>query len=77
MTTAPSSPRRRVLRAPRADAQDVRRQRKIATRRARLDSEQHTLARWMTKLKRAFHAVEKQQRTITRLEREIAQLEAE
>jgi hypothetical protein len=77
MTIASSTPRRRVLRASRTDAQDGRRQRKLATRRARLDSEQQTLARWMTKLKRAFHAVEKQQRTITRLEREIAQLEVE
>ncbi len=37
--------------------------------------EQALLARWMGRLKRAFHAVEKSQAQVARLEREIARLE--
>ena len=43
--------------------------------RARLDEEQQGLARWMSKLKRAFHSFEKHQLRVSRLEREIRQLE--
>ena len=43
--------------------------------RARLDEEQQGLARWMAKLKRAFHSFEKHQLRTARLERQIRQLE--
>ena len=43
--------------------------------RARLDEEQQGLARWMAKLKRAFHSFEKHQLRAARLERQIRQLE--
>ena len=72
MTT---TPRRRVLRSPQTMTEDTARQRKIATRRTRLQSEQQVLSRWMSRLRRSFHAVEKQQLKISRLEREIARLE--
>jgi len=68
------TPRRRILRPPQPDG-DPRRQQKLARRREKLRKEQQNRARWMTRLKRAFHAVEKHQRTVARLEREIGQLE--
>jgi hypothetical protein len=34
-----------------------------------------TLARWMTRLKRTFHAVERSQRNVARIERLLARLE--
>ena len=34
-------------------------------------------SRWMSRLKRAFHAMEKLQTKIARLERQVEQLEAE
>ena len=43
--------------------------------RARLDEEQQGLARWMAKLRRAFHSFEKHQLRTARLERQIRQLE--
>ena len=60
-----STVRRRVLRPHRAATIiDPRRQRLIEKRRAQLDRERSMLTRWMSRLRRAFHAVEKQQRRI-------------
>lgn len=72
-----TTPRRVVLRPlrPAVDNDRQRRQGVIVRRRARLQKEQQALARWMTRLKRAFHAVEKQQRRVTALERAIARLD--
>lgn len=68
--------RRRVVRQPSAaPAIDPRRQQQIADRRAKIEKERTSLARWMTRLKRAFHAVEKQQRRIAGLERQLRRLE--
>lgn len=72
MTT---TPRRRVLRTAPTATDDTARLRKLGTRRIRLQAEQQVLTRWMPRLRRAFHAVEKQQQKISRLEREIARLE--
>lgn len=68
-------PRRRVLRPVRPSADDTQRQQKLAAKREQLHKEQQNLARWMSRLKRAFHAVEKQQRRVTRLERQLEDLE--
>ena len=72
-----AAPRRVVLRPqrPAADSDAQRQQRTLAQRRTRLQKEQQALVRWMSRLKRAFHAVEKQQRRVTSLERSIARLE--
>ena len=43
--------------------------------RERLDKERVALARWQSKMKRAFHAVTKSQKTIARIERQLNQLE--
>lgn len=70
-----ATPRRRVLRSPRAGVEDTSRQQKVASRRQQLEKEQAGLARWMTRLRRAFHEFEKRQKTVRRIEREIAKLE--
>lgn len=70
-----STARRRILRSPRSSAEESRRHQKLLSRRSRLQKEQQSLARWMTRFKRAFHAVEKQQKTVSWLEREITKLE--
>jgi len=43
--------------------------------RGRLEAERNALSRWMTRLKRAFHAVEKSQLRIRRLEHLVARQE--
>ena len=43
--------------------------------RGRRDKERTALARWMTRLRRAFHAVERTQLRLSRIERQIAQQE--
>jgi hypothetical protein len=70
-----SSPRRRLLRPPSPPSENGRRHQLLATRRTKLEAEQQSLARWMSRLKRAFHAVERLQLRVTRMEREIARLE--
>ena len=72
-----TTPRRRVLRPVRPDLGDGSRERKLAARRVRLATEKQSLDRWMSRLKRAFHAVEKQQAKVSRLERAIEQLLAD
>jgi len=69
-----TTPRRRVLRPVRPVEGDCVRERKLAARRVRLATEKQRLDRWMTRLKRAFHAVEKQQAKVARLERAVQQL---
>ena len=69
-----TTPRWRVLRPISHDAGDSVRERQLAARRVRLAAEKQSLDRWMTRLKRAFHAVEKQQTKVARLERAIEQL---
>lgn len=69
-----TTPRRRVLRPLRLGEADGARDPKLAARRVRLATEKQCLDRWMSRLKRAFHAVEKQQTKVARLERAIEQL---
>jgi hypothetical protein len=54
---------------------DDRRQRQLARLRVRLEEQRQALARWMSRLRRAFHAVEKRQLSIHRLDRQITKLE--
>ena len=61
---------------PTTSAADRRERRRRAQElHARLEQEQAGLARWMTRLKRAFRAVEKHYRCIARLRRQLAQVE--
>jgi hypothetical protein len=50
----------------------LREQRRLQKRRDQLEKERVALNRWMSRLRRAFHTVEKQQAKISRLERQIA-----
>lgn len=66
-------PRRRIIRPDRPPSAVSPMLRLL---RERLEKEQTLLARWMTRLKRAFHAMEKQQRRVARLEKSLARSEA-
>jgi hypothetical protein len=67
-------PRRRIIRpaSPPASPPADRQAQKL---RARLEKERAMLARRVVKLKRAFHAFEKSQQTVVRLERKVNELE--
>ena len=52
----------------------AQRRKRLKGLRARLDAQRAALARWMTRLKRAFHSVEKLQARVARIEREINKL---
>jgi len=68
-----SIPRRRILRpAPSPIPSNHHQTQKL---RSRLEKERASLARWMSRLRRAFHAVEKSQLRLGRIERQIARLE--
>jgi hypothetical protein len=67
-----STPRRRVLRPLRSPTVDPRLQARRQKRCEQLARERASLARWMARLRRAFHAVEKQQARISRLEKQLA-----
>lgn len=66
--------RRRIVRppAPPTPAIDPRRMEKLQDR---LKSARSGFVRWLSRLKRACRAVEKQQAQITRLERQLQKLE--
>ena len=65
--------RRRVLRPAPAAAPEAREQQRLVRARAQLATERAALTRWMQRLRRAFHAVEKHQSRVSRLERRLSQ----
>jgi hypothetical protein len=69
-----TAPRRRILRPTEPPATiDLRVQRRLQQLRTRLEQEQAGLTRWMARLRRAFHAVERHQERVARLERQLNQ----
>jgi hypothetical protein len=71
-----TTPRRRIIRFPNTPrAVSLREQERLRRLRERLASERVVLARWMARLRRAFHQVEKRQQAIARIEREITKRE--
>jgi hypothetical protein len=70
-----TTPRRRLVRPAAPPAPRPPTDRRTQKLRSRLEAERVTLARWMARLRRAFHAVEKSQRRVSRFERQIAQTE--
>lgn len=69
-------PRRSILRvAQPPPAPRLRSQRQLQRLRDRLQSARSALVRWQTRLKRAFNTVEKHQKQIIRLERQLARVE--
>jgi hypothetical protein len=70
-----SLPRRRLIRPAPLPAPNAERDRQVQKLRERLTHERTALARWQTKLKRAFNSVEKIQKKVARIERQISVLE--
>ena len=71
-----ATPRRRLVRAaPAAEVPAASHQGRLQKLRQGLEKERAALARWMAKLRRAFHAVEKGQASLARLERRLAREE--
>jgi lipid II:glycine glycyltransferase (peptidoglycan interpeptide bridge formation enzyme) len=69
-----TTPRRRIIR-PTVVLSNPPSHEKISQVRSRLQKERGDFARWMSRLKRAFHVVEKTQQRINRLERQLTQME--
>ena len=67
--------RRCIVRPAPSPANNQHRDHQIEKLRNRLGVERASLARWQTRLKRAFTTVEKHQKRISRVERQIAFLE--
>jgi hypothetical protein len=71
-----STPRHRLVRSVIAAAPTAQQcQRRAHTLRSRLTQNRAALARWMIRLKRAFHSMERLQARIARVERQITRLE--
>jgi hypothetical protein len=71
-----STPRRRLVRPAVVVAPtSQQRQRRAQQLRGRLTQDRTSLGRWMSRLKRAFHSMEKLQVRIARIERQITRLE--
>lgn len=70
-----TTPRRRLIRPSLPPVSRPVNDRQIHRLRSRLELERATLARWMSRLRRAFHAVEKSQLRVARIERQLVRLE--
>ena len=71
------TPRRRLIRPAASPASTPLTAQQLQKLRNKLDKDRKDLARWMSRLKRAFSFVQKHQHRITRLERQITKLEGE
>lgn len=67
-----SAPRRRIIRPV---VQEPNHHVRVQKLRARLERERVALLRWQTRMKRAFNAVQKAQKCITRIERQLVHWE--
>src|SRR6516162_9042703 len=70
-----TAPRRRLVRPAAPGTPGPEHQRRLQKLRANLKRERAALARWMARLKRAFHSVEKCQVRMARFERAIRKME--
>jgi septal ring factor EnvC (AmiA/AmiB activator) len=70
-----STPRRRLIRPPEVPQANQQHQRKAQKLRERLAHERVALTRWQARLRRSFNAVEKAQKRIARLEKQLTNLE--
>jgi hypothetical protein len=69
-----ATPRRRIIRpAAEVPLPDPARQRRLQKLRSRRLVEQAALERWWKRLRRAFNAIEKHQRSIKSLDRQLTQ----
>jgi len=68
--------RRRLIRpTPASEPRSPERQARLQRLRQRLEKERATVTRWMARLRRAFHVVEKQLQRIARIERQLSKQE--
>jgi hypothetical protein len=71
-----ATPRRRLVRpAPATPTPGGRQPRQTQRLRACLERERAAFARWLTRLRRAFRAVDKQLQRIARIERKLSRQE--
>ena len=70
-----TTPRRRIVRPGPAHAPAANTGRLVKVHE-KLDNERASLDRWMSRLKRAFNALQKHQRRVAHLERRIRHLES-
>lgn len=70
-----SAARRQIIRPQASTSESNHRLRSKAKLLARAECEKAVLARWMSRLKRAFHQVEKLQARLNRLQNQISKLE--
>lgn len=69
-------PRRQIIRAPvNGVPADAQRQQQLQRLRGRLEHKRITLARWQSRLRRAFNATQRSQERLGRIERQISRLE--
>jgi hypothetical protein len=68
-----TTPRRRLIRPASPSPPDP--SQKLQKLRARLEKERRDLARWLSRLRRAFTATDKHSQRITRLERQITKIQ--
>jgi primosomal protein N'' len=68
--------RRRILRPAASQAADARRHAQRDKWVAKLAKDQQALQTWMRRLRRAFHAIERIQGRITRLQRQVGSADA-
>ena len=69
-----TSPRRRLVR-PSSNGLPQQNQRRREQLRARLERELIALARWQSRLRRAFNTVDRMQKTVARIEKQLTRLE--
>lgn len=70
-------PRRAILRPPRSNgAEEAQRTRRRQRLRADIERATAALTRWQSRFRRAFNSVEKLQRQLSRLTKQIRQLDA-
>ena len=70
-----SAARRQIIRPQAPTSESNHRLRNKAKLSGRVESEKTALTRWMSRLKRAFHQVEKLQARLNRLQNQISKLE--
>jgi len=70
-----TTPRRRLLRPDTPPITSVQSANQLQKLRSKLEKDRAGFARWLARLKRAFTAIDKHQRRIARLERQINKLE--
>ena len=70
-----TTPRRRLIRPTISPTSSPQTSPQLQKLRAKLERDRLCFAKWLARLKRAFTAIDKHQRRIARLERQITKLE--